>query len=295
MNTDRKKQSAGWKPGRAPQSTSPSQASPFGPFPTAQAAFTLIELLVVIAIIAILAALLLPALGRAKSAAQSTLCQSNLRQLQLAWHGYSEDHNDRLVANWVVGPSWPAEYRDMFGTANSWVTGSAMLSDATNGICQGALWRYTPNARVYRCPADKATWTYGARRAPRPFNVALSTAMNGGFNGDNGQALHPIVVEKMAALRWPAGLATFLDEEAPSMTAGAFFFDPDQSGFWYMVPGCRDRGCGANLAFADGHVEFKKWRYLDRTRTGSYTSVRNGSDRSDLAWIVSVLTGEGGK
>jgi len=44
-------------------------------------AFTLIEFLVVIAIIIVLAALLLPALSRAKSAAKSARCKSNLRQL----------------------------------------------------------------------------------------------------------------------------------------------------------------------------------------------------------------------
>ena len=57
----------------------------------ARAGFTLIELLVVIAVIAILAALLLPTLSSAKSAAQSTQCKSNLKQLGLALNMHVSD------------------------------------------------------------------------------------------------------------------------------------------------------------------------------------------------------------
>lgn len=63
-------------------------------------AFTLIELLVVIAILAVLVSLLLPALSRAKQAAQSTQCGSNLRQLGVAMHSFVQDNEYYPVFNY---------------------------------------------------------------------------------------------------------------------------------------------------------------------------------------------------
>lgn len=68
--------------------------------------FTLLELLIVIAIIAILASILLPALGKAKERAKTTLCMNKMKQLVVSIHNYAGDYNSVIPAPWNGTLQW---------------------------------------------------------------------------------------------------------------------------------------------------------------------------------------------
>jgi prepilin-type N-terminal cleavage/methylation domain-containing protein len=72
-------------------------------------AFSLIELLVVIGIITVLLALLLPAMGSARTQARAIQCVSNIRQLGMALTAYAADNKGLFPPNFTSpapGQSW---------------------------------------------------------------------------------------------------------------------------------------------------------------------------------------------
>src|SRR5687768_2541416 len=67
--------------------------------------FTLVELLVVIGIIAVLISILLPSLNKAREAANSVVCLSNLRQVGMSVQIYAGQYKDTLPDSLS---QWPA-------------------------------------------------------------------------------------------------------------------------------------------------------------------------------------------
>lgn len=106
--------------------------------------FTLIELLVVIAIIAMLLGVLIPSLNKAKMAAQTLICNSNLKNYGPAVTLYASENKDRapFMVSWLFRQDTIAN-APFLGKRHMWH--SDMEPD-------GSLWPYLSNKNVHLCP-----------------------------------------------------------------------------------------------------------------------------------------------
>ena len=104
-------------------------------------AFTLIELLVVIAIIAILAAILFPVFQKVRENARRASCQSNLKQLGLAFTQYVQDADEKYPSG-LINAATPVP-----------VTPAPAATGAGEGWA-GQIYPFVKSTGVYKCPDD---------------------------------------------------------------------------------------------------------------------------------------------
>lgn len=224
---------------------------------SARRAFTLIELLVVIAIIAILMAILMPALQRAREGGKRSACLSNEKQITLAWSMYADDNDDKLVngatgCTNVEAPAW-ATTKTRWSHLNelAWINSydERDWDVQIQGIKTGALWRYLPSEKTYRCPTGKRgqALTYSIMFSMN--GVAYDWAREQGVAVKKRTEIRPNLAQRLV----------LIDEGRMTTDSYAVWYKNE---YWFDSPPVR-HGDGVTVSFADGHVEHWRWRGTD--------------------------------
>lgn len=186
--------------------------------------FSLIELLVTMVIIGVLAAILLPVLSKATFLSKQSACLSNMRQLAIAFHLYSGEHDFDLPGRVTESgqDKWPA-----------------------------LLYEYTKTTKVFTAPGIEDAKTEDVNLLANTSNKT-SFIMNG-YN-DLDAYNNPAFKIKIVNITFPSQTILL---GMPYAKDNNFYMDYAE-GNHAKVLNLKAYGTGSNYVFADGSARFIK-------------------------------------
>jgi prepilin-type processing-associated H-X9-DG protein len=244
----------------------------------------------------------LAAIGTAgRERAKRAICLSNLKRLTGAWEAFASDHDGQLVngAAGISRISGGVVFEPWVGRcwASNYAAGK-QLPEAIQQqeIREGALWPYTGDLKLYRCPSGYAG---------EMLNYSIVDSMNGlsrmgttslGKSKRIGDTV--LWVRNLSEIITPGAgeRMVFIDAGwvAPDSFATHYTLEA-----WWDDPPIRHND-GATVSFADGHTEYWQWtgtdtveygRRSDRDHRVNHYAPQTAEGRADLHRLQRAVWG----